>query len=58
MFIERAMGLMTRLKRHMRLIERIMGLLLIAVGLMLLTGAFTTLSFWILETFPMLGELG
>jgi cytochrome c-type biogenesis protein len=58
MFIERAMGLMTRLKRHMKLIERIMGLLLIAVGLMLLTGAFTTLSFWILETFPMLGELG
>lgn len=58
MFIERAMWLMTRLKRHMRLIERIMGLLLIAVGLMLLTGAFTTLSFWILETFPMLGELG
>ena len=58
MFIERAMGLMTRLKRHMKLIERIMGLLLITVGLMLLTGAFTTLSFWILETFPMLGELG
>lgn len=58
MFIERAMGLMTRLKRHMKLIERIMGLLLIAVGLMLLSGAFTTLSFWILETFPMLGELG
>jgi cytochrome c-type biogenesis protein len=58
MFIERAMGLMTRLKRHMKLIERIMGLLLIAVGLMLLTGAFTTLSFWILETFPALGELG
>ncbi len=58
MFIERAMGLMTRLKRHMKLIERIMGVLLIAVGLMLLTGAFTTLSFWILETFPMLGELG
>ena len=58
LFIERAMGLMTRLKRHMRMIERIMGLLLIAVGLMLLTGAFTTLSFWILETFPVLGELG
>lgn len=58
MFIERAMGLMTRLKRHMRMIERVMGLLLIAVGLMLLTGAFTTLSFWLLETFPILGALG
>lgn len=58
MFIERAMGLMTRLKRHMKLIERIMGALLVVVGLMLLTGAFSTLAFWILETFPMLGDLG
>lgn len=58
MFIERATGLMARMKRHMRLIERIMGLLLVAVGLMLLTGAFTTVSFWLLETFPALGALG
>ncbi len=58
MFIERAMGVMTRLKRHMRLIERIMGVLLIVVGLMLLTGALTSISFWLLETFPALGSLG
>ncbi|WP_071673296.1 cytochrome c biogenesis CcdA family protein [Nioella nitratireducens] len=58
MFIERAMGVMTRLKRHMRLIERIMGALLIVVGLMLLTGALTSISFWLLETFPVLGALG
>ena len=57
-FLPRLGGLMGWMKRHMERIERIMGLLLIAVGLMLLTGAFTTLSFWILETFPMLGELG
>ncbi len=57
-FIERAMGVMNRLKRHMKLIERVMGVLLIGVGLMLLTGAFTSLSFWLLETFPALGALG
>ncbi|MBN8189236.1 MAG: cytochrome c biogenesis protein CcdA [Rhodobacteraceae bacterium] len=57
-FLSRAMGLMTRIKRHMGLIEKVMGLLLVAVGLMLLTGAFSAFSFWLLETFPALGELG
>jgi cytochrome c-type biogenesis protein len=58
MFLSRAMGLMNRIKRHMKLIERLMGGLLIVVGLALVTGAFTSLSFWLLETFPALGALG
>ena len=58
MFITRAMGVMNRIKKHMKLIERAMGVLLVAVGLALLTGAFTTLSFWLLETFPSLATLG
>jgi cytochrome c-type biogenesis protein len=58
MFIERAMGVMTRLKRHMKAIERVMGVLLIAVGTALLTGGFSTFSFWLLERFPTLGLLG
>lgn len=58
MFLSRAMGLMNRIKRHMKLIERLMGGLLILVGLALVTGAFTSLSFWLLETFPALGALG
>ncbi|MBS0122916.1 cytochrome c biogenesis CcdA family protein [Thetidibacter halocola] len=58
LFLSRAMGLMNRIKRHMAMIERIMGVLLIAVGLALVTGAFTALSFWLLETFPALGLLG
>ncbi|XDA99769.1 cytochrome c biogenesis protein CcdA [Sulfitobacter sp. LCG007] len=57
-FITRAMGLMNRLKRHMRMIERVMGGLLVLVGLALLTGAFTTFSWWLLETFPVLSTLG
>ncbi|MBO6603552.1 MULTISPECIES: cytochrome c biogenesis CcdA family protein [Paracoccaceae] len=57
-FIERAMGLMTRLKRHMKTIERIMGLLLVGVGVALMTGAFSAFAFWLLETFPALGLLG
>lgn len=54
-FIEKSMLLMTKLKRHMKLIERLMGGLLIIVGLALLTGVFTDFSFWMLETYEVLG---
>ena len=55
MFIERAMGVMSRLKKHMKTIERAMGVLLLVVGFALLTGAFTDFSWWLLETFDQLG---
>ncbi|SLN46706.1 Thiol:disulfide interchange protein DsbD precursor [Aquimixticola soesokkakensis] len=58
LFIERAMGVMNRLKRHMGLIEKVMGALLVIVGLMLLTGAFSKFSFWLLDTFPALASIG
>jgi cytochrome c-type biogenesis protein len=58
LFLTRAMGVMNRIKRHMGLIEKIMGLMLIAVGLALVTGAFSAFSFWLLETFPALATLG
>jgi cytochrome c-type biogenesis protein len=57
-FVQRSMALMTRLKRHMALIERLMGWLLIAVGVALVTGAFTAFSWWLLEMFPALGMIG
>lgn len=58
MFITRAMGVMNRLKRHMKLIERVMGTLLVVVGLAMVTGAFSWFAFWLLETFPALATLG
>ncbi|MDO5622445.1 MAG: cytochrome c biogenesis protein CcdA [Paracoccus sp. (in: a-proteobacteria)] len=57
-FINRAMGVMNRIKRHMDKIERISGLLLWTVGLMMLTGQFSAFSFWLLETFPVLATIG
>ena len=45
-------------KQNSELIERVMGLLLWTVGLLMLSGGFTDLSFWLLETFPYLGTLG
>jgi len=58
LFLRRAMGLMAGMKRHMGAIERGMGVLLIAVGVMMVTGAFSDFSFWLLETFPSLGLIG
>ncbi len=57
-FVQRSMGVMNRLKRHMGAIEKAMGVLLILVGLALLTGAFTAFSWWLLENFPSLAVLG
>ncbi|MEP1518986.1 cytochrome c biogenesis protein CcdA [Ascidiaceihabitans sp.] len=57
-FISRAMGVMNKIKRHMVMIERCMGALLILVGLAMVTGAFTSMAFWLLETFPALAEFG
>jgi cytochrome c-type biogenesis protein len=57
-FIERAMGVMTRLKRHMKTIERAMGLLLVLVGVALVTGALSAFSWYLLEKVPFLGQLG
>ncbi|MEM1302927.1 MAG: cytochrome c biogenesis CcdA family protein, partial [Pseudomonadota bacterium] len=51
-------GLMTWMKRHMERIERIMGLLLWTVGLMMVTGQFTDFSWWLLEQFPALAVIG
>ena len=58
MFMSRAMGFMSRIKRHMALIEKIMGGLLLFVGLAMLFGLFTRFSFWLLEQFPALATLG
>ncbi|MCC6006613.1 MAG: sulfite exporter TauE/SafE family protein [Rhodobacteraceae bacterium] len=58
MFITRAMGVMARLKRHMRAIELTSGVLLAVVGLMLITGRYSDFSFWLLENVPFLARLG
>jgi cytochrome c-type biogenesis protein len=58
LFLQRAVGVMNRLKPWMGVIEKAMGLLLLAVGLLLLTGGFSRLSYWLLETFPALAALG
>ncbi|WP_101068083.1 cytochrome c biogenesis CcdA family protein [Roseovarius salinarum] len=57
-FLPRLGGLMTWMKRHMERIERVMGLLLWTIGLLMVTGGFSDFSYWLLETFPALATLG
>ncbi|MCR9148209.1 MAG: cytochrome c biogenesis protein CcdA [Rhodobacteraceae bacterium] len=57
-FLPRLTGLMGWMKRHMEQIERIMGLLLWTIGLLILTGGFSAFSYWLLENFPALAAFG
>jgi cytochrome c-type biogenesis protein len=57
-FISRLSGVLKWIKIYMVQIERLMGLLLWTIGLLMLTGGFSGFSFWLLENFPALGSLG
>jgi cytochrome c-type biogenesis protein len=57
-FLPRLTGLMAAMKRHMDRIERVMGLLLWTIGLLMLTGGFSSFSYWLLEAFPVMATLG
>ncbi len=57
-FFPRMQGLMNWMKRHMDRIEKIMGLLLWTIGLLMLTGGFSVMSYWLLENLPFLAGLG
>ncbi|MBL4805757.1 MAG: cytochrome c biogenesis protein CcdA [Rhodobacteraceae bacterium] len=57
-FIRRSMVLMNRFKKHMGRIERISGVLLWTIGLMMLTGSFSDLAYWLQVQFPSLAAIG
>ena len=51
-------AMMKRFRGRMHLVEKAMGALLVVTGVAFLTGSFTQMSFWLLETFPALATLG
>ena len=57
-FFPRLKGLMNWMKRHLNAVEKTSGVLLIIVGLLMVTGRFTMISNWLLNTFPSLGLIG
>jgi cytochrome c-type biogenesis protein len=56
--IEQFSSLLARLKRHLNSVERAMGVLMVLTGVAFLTGSMSTISIWLLETFPALQNFG
>jgi len=56
--IEPCMGFLKRFKKHFGKVEKVVGVLLILTGVAFLTGSLQNLSFWLLQTFPALSNLG
>ena len=52
------MSFMARFRGSMRHIEKLMGALLVATGLLFLTGSMADIAYWMLEAFPGLGRIG
>jgi cytochrome c-type biogenesis protein len=57
-FFSRLSPVVDALKRHGAKIEIVMGLMLWSVGLLMLTGGFSSMSFWLMDNIPFLATLG
>ena len=47
-----------RFRAHLAAVERVMGGLLVLTGIAFLTGFISQASYWLLEAFPVLGQIG
>ena len=56
--VEQISSLFGQMKRHLATVEQAMGVLMIATGIGFLTGAVSSASIWLLETFPSLQGIG
>ncbi len=45
-------------RRHMATVEKVMGFMLVATGVLFITGGMSYMAFWLLETFPAFAEIG
>ncbi|MEX0853170.1 MAG: cytochrome c biogenesis protein CcdA [Bauldia sp.] len=52
------MHFLRRFRAHLGTVERTMGGLLVVTGVLFITGHIATVSYWLLETFPVLGRIG
>lgn len=56
--IEPFAALLARFRAHLGLVEKAMGGLLVLTGIAFLSGTVSQASYWLLDTFPMLGKIG
>jgi cytochrome c-type biogenesis protein len=52
------LGFLQRFRKHLQTVEKVMGAALVLTGVMFLTGALQEMSYWLLEAFPGLVQLG
>lgn len=52
------LGFFDNFKKHLGTVEKIMGAFLVLTGILFLTGQFSRISYWFLETFPQLQQFG
>jgi cytochrome c-type biogenesis protein len=52
------MRFMAKFRVHLGRVEKAIGALLVLAGIFFVTGGVSTVSYWLLETFPALGRLG
>ena len=58
LFVGPFMQFLQRFKKHLGRVEQLMGILLVLTGILFLTGGLQTFAFWLLATFPILGQIG
>jgi cytochrome c-type biogenesis protein len=56
--IEPFAAFLARFRAHLAAVERVMGGLLVLTGIAFLTGFVSQASYWLLEMFPVLGQIG
>jgi cytochrome c-type biogenesis protein len=56
--IEPFAAFLARFRAHLAAVERVMGGLLVLTGIAFLTGFISQASYWLLEAFPVLGQIG
>ena len=58
LFASQFVRMMARFRRHLGLIEKISGGLLVLTGVLIMTGSMNRIAYWLLEVFPALGTTG
>ncbi len=56
--VEPFAAFLARFRAHLGLVEKAMGGLLVLTGIAFLTGTVSEASYWLLQTFPALGQIG
>lgn len=57
-FVRPFLGFLARFRRHLGAMEKVIGALLVATGILIFTGSMADIAGWLLETFPILGRIG